>query len=58
MKYLVLILSIIVFIKTISYGIYEIKKIATYHGGISVIIIAIFSCFYPNIIIYFNGTSY
>lgn len=26
MKYLVLILSVIVFIKTISYGIYEIKK--------------------------------
>lgn len=32
------------------------KKIAIYHGGITVIIIAIVSLIYPNIIIYFNGT--
>lgn len=33
----------------------RLKKIAIYHGGITVIIIAIISLIYPNIMIYING---
>lgn len=33
----------------------KLKKIAIYYGGIAVIIIAIVSLAYPNIIIYING---
>lgn len=55
MQILILILSIFIFFRTISYGIYEIKKNSNYYGGIAVIIIAIISLVYPNIIIYING---
>lgn len=34
----------------------RLKKIAIYYGGIAVIIIAIISLVYPNIIIYINGS--
>lgn len=34
----------------------RLKKIAIYYGGIAVIILAIISLVYPNIIIYLNGT--
>lgn len=33
----------------------KLKKIAIYYGGITVIIIAIISFVYPNIVIYING---
>lgn len=33
----------------------KLKKIAIYHGGISVIIIAIIALVYPNVIIYIRG---
>lgn len=33
----------------------RLKKIAIYHGGITVIIIAIIGLIYPNIMIYING---
>lgn len=33
----------------------KLKKIAIYHGGITVIIIAIASFIYPNILIYIHG---
>ena len=55
MKYLILILSIIIFFKTISYGFYEIKNNSNYYGGITIIIIAIVSIAYSNIMIYING---
>lgn len=54
MKILVFILSIMVFTKTISYGIFEIKQ-NNKSGGISVIIISIFSLIFPNIMVYING---
>lgn len=56
MNYLVLVISIYVFFKTISYGIYEIKKNSNYYGGITIIVIAILCAFYPNLLIYFKGT--
>lgn len=34
----------------------RLKKIAIYYGGIAVIIIAIISFVYPNIVIYINGS--
>lgn len=51
----ILILSLFVFIKTTSYGIYEIKKNSNIIAGITTIIFAIISLILPNIIIYFNG---
>lgn len=54
MRILVIILSIIIFIKTVSYGIYELKdnnKI----GGITVIVIATFALILPNLMILIRG---
>ena len=54
MRFLIFILSFIVFTKTLSYGIFEIHQ-NNKSGGISVIIISIFSFILPNIMIYING---
>ena len=55
MKFLVLILSIIIFIKTTSYGLYEFKENNNKSGGIIVIGIATLSLFLPNVVVYFRG---
>ena len=55
MKFLVLILSVIIFIKTTSYGLYELKENNNKIGGITVIAIAAISLIFPNIVIYFRG---
>lgn len=55
MKIFVLILSIIILIKTISYGIYELKTNSNIIAGITIIIIAVISSILPNIVIYING---
>ena len=55
MKFLVLILSIIIFIKTTSYGIYELKDLKNKVGGIVVISIAVISLVLPNVVVYFRG---
>ena len=55
MKFLVLILSIIIFIKTISYGIYELKENDNRTGGIVVISLAVASLILPNLVIFFRG---
>lgn len=54
MKILVLILSILIFIKTLSYGIYEIKE-NNKSGGIAVIAFSIVSLIFPNVMIYIRG---
>lgn len=54
MKILVLILSLIVFIKTLSYGIFELKE-KNKLGGTCVIIVSIISLVLPNLIVYFSG---
>lgn len=55
MKFLVLILSIIIFIKTTSYGLYELKENNNKSGGIVVISIAVISLILPNVVVYFRG---
>ena len=54
MKVLVLILSIIIFIKTLSYGIFELKE-KNKSGGTFVIIVSIISLVLPNLVIFING---
>ena len=55
MHFLVIILSIIIFIKTTSYGIYELKENNNKSGGIVVIAIATVSLILPNLVVYFRG---
>lgn len=55
MKFFVFILSILVLIKTTSYGLYELKTNSNIIAGITIIIIAVISSILPNIIIYING---
>ena len=55
MKILVLILSIIIFIKTTSYGLYELKENNNKSGGITVIAIASLALILPNVVVYFRG---
>ncbi len=49
------IISILFFIRTISYGIFEIKKNNNTLGGIVVFIIALIGLIFPNIVIWING---
>lgn len=51
MFFLILLLSIWVFIKTISYGIFELKNNNNKLGGIVVIVIAFISLIAPNVAI-------
>lgn len=55
MKIVIFILSIVIGIKTVSYGIYEIKENKNTFGGIFVIAIAAISTILPNVVVYFNG---
>ena len=55
MRIVIIILSIIVCIKTISYGVYEINQNKNRFGGIFVILFAIISSILPNIIVYIKG---
>lgn len=54
MQILVIVLTIIVFIKTFSYGIYELNN-NNKLGGFTVITFSILSLITPNLIIYING---
>lgn len=55
MKFIILILSITIGIKTTSYGIYEIKENNNKFGGCFVIVLGIISAITPNIIVYLKG---
>lgn len=55
MFFIILFLSLIVLVKTISFGLYELKKNNNIIAGISIIIIAVFCTILPNIVIYING---
>lgn len=55
MKFLVIVLSIIIFIKTTSYGLYELKENNNRTGGITVIAIATLALILPNVVVYFRG---
>lgn len=50
-----IIISLCIFIRTISYGIYEIKKNNNTFAGIVTFIIALIGFIFPNIIILVNG---
>lgn len=49
------IFTIFIFVKTVSYGIYELKINNNTIGGIVTFLIALISLVFPNIIIWFNG---
>ena len=55
MKFVILFLSIIVGIKTVSYGLFEIRKNKNTFGGIFVTILAISSTILPNVVVYLKG---
>ena len=54
MRIIVFILSIIIFIKTLSYGIFELKE-TNRSGGTCVIIVSIISLILPNLMVYIRG---
>ncbi len=54
MQILVIILTIIVFTKTLSYGIYELN-VNNKLGGITVIAFAVISLVVPNLTVYIKG---
>lgn len=54
MQILVIILTIIVFTKTLSYGIYELNT-NNKLGGITVIVFSVVSLIAPNLIVYIKG---
>ena len=52
MKVLTVFFSILVFVRTVSYAIYEINKGKNKKGGVAIIIIAFISIILPNIFIW------
>ena len=55
MKFVIIFLSIVVGLKTVSYGIFEIKENKNTFGGIFVIILAMISTILPNVIVHVKG---
>ncbi len=55
MKIISYLLSIWIFIRTLSYGIYEIKQNSNTSGGIVIIVLAVLSLILPITVIYING---
>lgn len=53
---IVIILSIWIFFKSLSYGIYEIKQNSNTIGGITTIGLAVISLILPNVVIYINSS--
>ncbi len=56
MKYLAILLSLIIFIKTISYGLYEIKS-NNKSGGITVLVVATFTFVFSNLVVCIKGIN-
>ena len=55
MQFVIFILSIIIGIRTISYGIFEIQNNKNRFGGIFVITLAATSAILTNIVVYIKG---
>ena len=51
----VIILSLLVFFRTLSYGLFEIKQNSNTFGGIVTIVIAVVSLIYPVLVVFING---
>lgn len=56
MEFIVLLISIWIFIRTLSYAIYEIKQNSNTIGGITTIVVAVLALLLPNIVLLVNGT--
>ena len=54
MRIIIVILSVLIFAKTLSYGIYELKE-KNKPGGITIIGLAILSLILPNVIVFIRG---
>lgn len=54
---LIALLSILTFSRTLSYGIFEIKKNSNIIGGITLIAIATISLILPTIMLHLRGTA-
>lgn len=53
---IVFILSLFVFFRTLSYGIFEIKQNSNTFGGIVTIVIAVVSLICPVLVVFINGS--
>ena len=54
---LIIVLSILSFFKTISYGLFEIKKNSNLYGGICLIAISFITLIFPTIMVYIRGSN-
>lgn len=54
MEFFILYFSFIIFVRTFSYGLYELKNNKNKVGGITVIFTAIVILLLPNIVMYLN----
>lgn len=52
---IIFILTVWVFVRTLSCGIYEIKQNSNTIGGIITIVLAATALIFPNLILYING---
>ncbi len=55
MAIIVCLLSVWVFIRTLSYGIFELKENSNTFGGIATIVLAVLSLILPITIMFING---
>ena len=55
MAFIVCLLSVWIFIRTLSYGIFEIKENSNTFGGIATIVLAVLSLILPISIMLING---
>lgn len=55
MKIFIVILSIMIFMKTFSYGLYELKNYKNKIAGITLFIFSILSLISSNLIVFFRG---
>ncbi len=55
MAFIVCLLSVWIFIRTLSYGIFEIKENSNTFGGIATIVLAVLSLILPITIMLING---
>lgn len=57
LKILTIILTTIIFIKTLSYGLYEIKENNNKTGGISVIAFSLATFIFTNLVLFKKGIN-
>lgn len=54
MKLIILLLTIWVFMKTISYGVYEYKENQNKFGGVIIFVLSTISLLLPNAVVFMN----